>query len=592
MIPYHLVTTADERTWKFDRPILFLGEWCRLYTRTHIWENMDAVVAAPYGLGQVQKDADHAEARGLEERLLPLLCDALNDHHGTRHGQRFWRLVLGHWLRRFVEVTLNRVRTIESCLQVHRLSGTTAFSNEGYSLATLDSLTAIWAFSDDRWNNALYVRLLNLLGVIHCPVEVIPGDNVEGFHWPATEAGSRLEENISRLGYEQVGKLFRLFARESDALIFSTYLPKIEAVKLNFALGQIPQLWARQQHELKKKPDSGLRARLSSQIPARTGGAIFEIMATLVFELLPVCYLEGFADLAEKARHLGYPSKPKFIFASNRFDTDELFKVWLANKTESGVKYVAGQHGNNYGTYRYSHPSIEEATADKFLTWGWTDGLPQHTPAFIFKTAGCKGGSYAADGGLLLIELSPNHRVTTWDGMFEFGEYFKEQQRFIEALQRCPREQLTLRLHSEYRYKTWSEPTRWQEFDSGIKIELGASPIRQLISQCRLVIHSYDSTGILEMLSQDIPMLAFWQNGFDHVRDSARPYYQMLVDAGIVHLTPESAATKVNEVWDVVGDWWAQRSVQEARRLFCDRYARTSQSPIHELKNMLMDDIS
>lgn len=34
----YLITTADERTWKFDRPVLFLGEWCRLYDRRHVWQ--------------------------------------------------------------------------------------------------------------------------------------------------------------------------------------------------------------------------------------------------------------------------------------------------------------------------------------------------------------------------------------------------------------------------------------------------------------------------------------------------------------------------------------------------------------------------
>lgn len=101
-------------------------------------------------------------------------------------------------------------------------------------------------------------------------------------------------------------------------------------------------------------------------------------------------------------------------------------------------------------------------------------------------------------------------------------------------------------------------------------------------------MHSYDSTGILETLSQNIPTLAFWQNDFDHLRESAKPYYQLLVDASIVHLTPESVAQKVNEVWDDVDGWWAQNNVQYARKEFCDRYARGSQNPVSELKKILL----
>ena len=39
---------------------------------------------------------------------------------------------------------------------------------------------------------------------------------------------------------------------------------------------------------------------------------------------------------------------PEFIFTSNNFHTDEIFKLWSAIKVERGTKYYIGQHGNNY----------------------------------------------------------------------------------------------------------------------------------------------------------------------------------------------------------------------------------------------------
>ncbi len=130
------------------------------------------------------------------------------------------------------------------------------------------------------------------------------------------------------------------------------------------------------------------------------------------------------------------------------------------------------------------------------------------------------------------------------------------------------------------------------DLDKTIKLDMGSSIISKLIAQSRLIVHSYDSTGILETLAQNIPTLAFWQNGFDHLRDSAKPYYQLLVNVGIVHLKPESAAAKVCEIWDDVEGWWAQSAVQEARKQFCDRYARVSQNPVNELKKILSSDIT
>lgn len=591
-IPRYLITTADERTWKFDRPVIFLGEWCRLYDRKHIWQDMDAIVTAPYGLGQAQKDADHTEARALEEKLFPILCDALNQHHGTQHGPRFWRIVLGHWLRRYVDVILNRVRTLELCLQNHQLSGTTAFTVDRYTLAPLNSYAAIWAFNDDRWNNALYIRILNLIGVTTCPVEVIAGDASEGFNWHAKETIVPLKRRILKWGYQQARKIAKLLVRENDAFIINSYLSKKEEIKLQLALGQVPQLWTSTKPELTKKPDRALRQSLSNQIGGKSNDTLFGIMYSLVFELLPVCYLEGFAELSETVQQLPWPKRPKFIFTSNNFDTDELFKLWTALKVESGAKYITGQHGNNFGTSRYMHPSIEEATADRFLTWGWTDNLPQHTPAFIFKTAGRKTEAYNPNGGLLLIELNWGGFLwQTWDGTAEFKAYFEDQQTFIDKLQNPIKRHLTIRLSYLCAHLRWGEEERWRDFDTTIKIDAGSISISKLIAQSRLIVHGYDSTGILETLSQNIPTLAFWPNGLDHLRDNAKPYYQLLVNAGIVHLIPESAAAKVNEVWDDVESWWAQNAVQEARKQFCDRYGQVSQNPVRELKKILSSDI-
>jgi putative transferase (TIGR04331 family) len=589
--PRFLITTADERTWKFDRPVIFLGEWCRLYDRKHIWQSMDAIVAPPYGVSKEQKDADHVEARALEEKLYPILSDALNQHHGTHHGLRFWQIVLGFWLRRYVDSILNRVRTLEQCLQAYQISGTIAFSNDRYLLATLNSYAAIWAFDDSRWNGALHIRILNLLGEKNCPVEMVASDASEGFRWHTTATACPLKRGILLWGYHQIGRLTGFLAREKDAFIINSYLPKKEEIKLQLALGQVPQLWSSSQFEPTTKPDCELRRRLSNQIAGVTNDTLFGIICSLVFELLPVCYLEGFVELSEKVQQLPWPKSPTFIFTSNNFDTDEIFKLWTATKTESGSQYIIGQHGNHYGTHRYlGNLTPDQLVADKFLSWGWADGLPQITPAFIFKTAGRKAQTYNPNGELLLIEFSLGHRLFSWDDNSEFKAYFEDQKSFIRKLNKQINNHLIIRLHHIHSNSNFGEEAQWKEFDSTIKIDTGGSNIRTLIAQSRLIVHSYDSTGILETLSQNIPSIAFWPNELDHLRDSAKPYYQILIDVGIVHLTPEAAAAKINEIWDDVEEWWMQADVQDARKQFCNRFAKISQNPVCELKNILSNN--
>jgi putative transferase (TIGR04331 family) len=587
--PRYLITSSDERTWKFDRPVVFLGEWCRTYNRQHIWQHMDAIVAKPYGLSLAQKDADNKETRELEKNLLPKLRVVLNEYHGVQYSTRLWRVILGHWLRRYVEMMLNRVKTLEQCLKSYEISGTTAYSSVHYTLATNDSYSAIWASNDNRWNNALIIRILDLMGVKNFTEDIIEDNISQSFCFNTFADTASLKRKFFKSSYQKVKQLASFLVRDHDALIISSYLPIKDEIKLQLALKQFPQLWTSPKLEVKEKFDRTLREKLARQFVSQSDNNLENILSLMLFELLPICYLEGFVSTTMLVKQQPWPKCPKFIFTSNNFDTDELFKFWVATRIETGSKYFIGQHGNNYGTSRYMHPSIEETTADKFLTWGWTDGLPQHTPAFLFKTLDRKAKSYDPQGGLILIELCLNHRHTTWDSTAEFFNYFSDQQRFIEELDIFPRQKLTVRLHGAHKFLDWCEKDRWADFDPSLRIDFGENPINNLIVNSRLIVHSYDSTGILQTLSQNIPTIAFWQNGLDHLRDSAKPYYQILVDAGIIYFTPEAVAHKVNTIWTDVDGWWAQKHIQEAINQFCIRYARFSENPVRDLKQLFLE---
>ena len=160
-----LITTADERSWKFDQSALFLGEWCRLYERKHLWEQMDATVARPYGLESDLKHRNLEYVQSLIDQLLNELAVALNRIHGTAHDSRYWNIVIGHWLRRYVAVIFNRYHALLQALNENEVSGSIIFEAPEYILATQDWISLVWAIADPMWNHVLYSSILKFLGV-------------------------------------------------------------------------------------------------------------------------------------------------------------------------------------------------------------------------------------------------------------------------------------------------------------------------------------------------------------------------------------------------------------------------------------------
>ncbi len=579
----HLVTTADERTWDVGQPILFLGEWCRLYERRRVWSTMDAVVAEPYGLSDGQKERDVFAVESVSGRLLLGLVDVLNAFHHTRHGLRYWNILLGPWLKRYVATVFNRYFTLEQALRSYCVRGTTVLSDTTYSLATNDTDGFVRAANDDVWNHVLYSRIIAFLGSVETQTQEVKLSELGRFHKRTAEAAGNDRGSQLRRAAERV---LRAFRTDRDAVIAATYLPSLKAAELQASLGQCPQIWA---HAPVRGAAFDASQRTKIAVGWNNQTAFEQFTSETLRDALPICYLEGYSQLVDQVASSRWPDKPKFIFTSNRFDTDEAFKAWTGSMVERGVPYFAGQHGSNFGTLLQSRYWPEMTTCDRFFSWGWVNQSPRDVPAFVFRLAGRKSLELTPSGGLLLIQLHPPHRITPWDSYFEFGLYQDEQFRFLETLPAVIRDTVTVRLHAEHRTHRWSDKERWRDHRPETHIDSGVTAISRLIKQSRLVVHSYDSTGMLETLAMNIPTVCYWHSGFSHLLPSARPHYQLLRDAGIFFATPEEAAEHVALHWESLSEWWATAKVQDARERFCERYARTERRPVYKLRKLLLE---
>ncbi|MDF1827358.1 MAG: LIC12162 family protein [Legionellaceae bacterium] len=585
MISYHLVTSADERTWFSEKPVLFLGKWCQSYNRQNIWKGMDAVLAEPYGFQKGQKKRDLAYVNEVSSQLLFELADELNVFHQTNYSVRFWNIVLGHWMQRCVEVIFNRYATVEQALNKYSIYGTTVIDTT-YNLATNDTQSFNTACSDDLWNHFLFSRIIKFLGGVK--INFISFKTLGSFQIKQKNLrSSQLRSGVKYLFYLLNNHVFPRFSKKTDAFIASSYLPKWEEIKLALFLGQAPQFWVSPALELVDFQEE-LRHKINVKTEGYSGFELF--LRQNLNELIPICYLEGFKQLMRQVQTLSWPQSPRFIFTSNRYDTDEIFKVWTACHALKGVPYFVGQHGNNFGTSIRSSNFPEMLTCDKFFSWGWSKPSSKFIPAFIFKSSGCNLFKSDPNGGLLLIEYRPPLRLEASDDSYAFSLYQEEQSTFVERLPDSIQQRLTVRLHS-YQTSHWAEEKRWRERHPSVSLDLGGKSIKKSIKESRLVVHSYDSTGLLETLASNVPTLCFWADGLEHLLPSARPFYQILRDVSIIVDTAEQAAQFIAMHWDDIEGWWRSEVVQLARESFCSEYARIERRGARKLKTLLSNQL-
>src|SRR3989344_5267453 len=138
------------------------------------------------------------------------------------------------------------------------------------------------------------------------------------------------------------------------------------------------------------------------------------------------------------------------------------------------------------------------AIADRYLTWGWTDGGTKQYPVGALKLYGRGAGVWNPEGGILLVTSTmPRYSYFLYSCTVasQTTHYLGDQFRFASALPAELRRQLLVRLYAvDY---GWSQTARWQDRHPGVRLDRGTVSIGSLIRQHRLCVATYNATTYL-----------------------------------------------------------------------------------------------
>jgi putative transferase (TIGR04331 family) len=576
-----LITTALEETWLDREPALFLGEWCRRYSRRDRWSKMDAEVLSYHWDDRARLYSDVRYLEDLYERLLWELTDQLNKIHGVGWSARYWRILIGPWLGHFVQMLFDRWTCLQRAREEYQLSGAIVLAGTGAEWIPNDMADFTRLFLGDEWNQHIYALIMREFIVIPCKVR--EGAPVRA-SVAAVCAAAETPGAFATLGERVAGA----FVRDRDAFLKATYLPRVDELRLHLRMRQAPQYWRSPPPE-RIAPAEEWR----SWVVAGEVRSPFESCArALIPRQLPTAYLEGYRRLREGAMRLPWPKSPKLIWTSNSHFTDDLFKAWTAEKVESGTPLVIGQHGGHNGMGLWSFiESHEVRISSRYLSWGWDQPEePKIIPLGQLKAKRPMGVRHADQPRALLVTVThPRYSYCLYSSPVagQWLDYFQDQFAFVEALPPPIRDALTVRLYSQD--LGWDQAERWRDRFPLLTLDSGKSDINELIGSSRLYISTYNATTFLEGFSADVPTVIYWDRRLWELRDSAAPYFDELRRVGIFHDTPESAARHVAAVWDDVGAWWSAPDLRSALERFKARFCRLPDDLLGRVEHALVE---
>ena len=95
----------------------------------------------------------------------------------------------------------------------------------------------------------------------------------------------------------------------------------------------------------------------------------------------------------------------------------------------------------------------------------------------------------------------------------------------------------------------------------------------------KLVVETVNSTGFLELLNLNIPVVLFTPKDFFTVKREYLKFFKLLEDVGIIFFNATKAANFINKNYDNLDKWWNSKKLQNNRKIFCENICRSRKNP-------------
>ena len=151
-----LITTKNIRPINKKDKIIYLGNWCISDKKSLIRNPEDHQIMSHYYDSYKKQYDDFIYINNIYEIILDELTKTLNELHSKKWNKRQWRILLGPWLHKFLEISLDRWRLIEKAEKTYKIRETVISD-----LTLSDIYTS--SYSDlsekcklDNWNQKIF----------------------------------------------------------------------------------------------------------------------------------------------------------------------------------------------------------------------------------------------------------------------------------------------------------------------------------------------------------------------------------------------------------------------------------------------------
>lgn len=526
------------------------GPWCFIGQEDIgcDWEELPYCNPFPDPESQVVADRD---TRLLANHIAWSMADDLNKEHGTQYSSLFWRNNIIFWMITAVQANWRCYQNLNLLVSANR--------KESFVVPVLDDVPE-WEFASlNDFTEALNGNISFNLWMSSALIRKLAPQ-----HWrlvPITNDGQMKErrdipqvmrvrnsEWLYRMGFGEVPGT--KFSRPFFSAIISL-LPRRPALR---------------------KPQAP-NASILQSFPA----PFLESLELFLKAIRPASFGKNFKAIEKEVLKLPYFKGRITVTA---FSEDALNQMVTALAIENGERIIGLQHGAWHGTALTAPWSGEcEHTLEGVFTWGWKNQpsipgtatpLPSPYLSFFCNKYRCSTSEIIFVGTKMMIQ---NDRLESRPYSKQWIEYRKMKLIFINHLSGDP--------HRNLRYKRYLRAEEVLQEGAYLEkhlpnLKMYSESLHKGILSCRLLVIDHPGTTLHMAMAANTPTICYWDPSSWPINPNTQPLFDDLMQAGILFTNPQSAAEKINAIWEDVPGWWQGASVQQARKNWSYLHARTS----------------
>lgn len=512
------------------------------------------------------------------KNLIPCISKALNKVHNLNWSVYNWELLLGFWLRKFIYINFYKYNSFLLLFDSFNITEVRLASSESKFHCSRESGDIQDLSINTFWNGMLnsdIVRFIDNKKIIKkIEIKIQNKKNYLFLNKTFYDSFISNQNLISRI-LISLSKILKFTHHKDNGLILSTYLSNFDEKKLQVLFGQLPHFYSPKKIKYDLANDQ-IREKLNSILlnNIKNKDKFENLVRQLLYRYMPLFIIENFKEIYHLSSKLGFPQNPKFIFTSNSFENDELFKVYLAKKKHDNknLKYFVGQHGNSYITRIDNNFQNEVKTCDYFLSWGKAklDNIPT-IPLFNFKYKSLKIKKNKKLY-IYMILRSLGYQTVPYDRFLEGKKEYLLVKSFLKILPKELKKDIKIKPHYSFFFRKnyFLNFLKNEEF---LDYQITRLNYKSVIKNSKLVCFCYDSTGFLENLSLQIPSICLMPNYMDHLNNNVKHIYKKLKKSNLIFDNEERLNNFIKNNHDNIDDWWYSTEVQNTIKLFVEHFS-------------------